>query len=360
VGKYTGVGPWGTYDMAGNVAEWCRNEAIGSSRYILGGAWDTSSSDYFEPGYLPPFDRSASSGFRCVRHTAALPAEAAAQKRVMIRDFSKAKPAPDDVFRIYKAMYAYDRTPLNTKSETVEQDSTDWRKEKITFDAAYGKERMAAYLFVPANVRPPYQTVVFFPSARVLDIPASKTLGDMKFIDYVIKSGRAVLYPVYKGTYERPAQEAGLATVAGRESLIQESKDLGRSIDYLETRTDIDQKKIGYLGVSMGAALGVIFTAVEDRLKAVVFLDGGFFDEKALPGADQADFAPRLKAPTLMIGGKYDWVLEGKDALFRMLGTAAADKKVVTFDTAHDVSEQRTDLVREVVAFLDKYFGRVN
>ena len=27
----------------------------------------------------------------------------------------------------------------------------------------------------------------------------------MKFIDYVIQSGRAVLYPVYKGTYERPA-----------------------------------------------------------------------------------------------------------------------------------------------------------
>ena len=25
----------------------------------------------------------------------------------------------------------------------------------------------------------------------------------MQFIDYVIQSGRAVLYPVYKGTYER-------------------------------------------------------------------------------------------------------------------------------------------------------------
>jgi serine/threonine protein kinase/dienelactone hydrolase len=359
-GKYQGLGPWGAYDMAGNVAEWCRNEGGGNSRYILGGAWNTSSSEYFEPGVLPPFDRSANSGFRCVRNTAAIPAVATAEVRPLIRDFSKAKPVPDELFRIYKAMYTYDRTPLHAKSETVAQDSADWRKEKITFDAAYGKERMAAYLFVPASVRPPYQTVVFFPSARVLDIPASTALGDMKFIDYVIKSGRAVLYPVYKGTYERPGPDNTPTTAAGRDTLIQQSKDLGRSIDYLETRTDIDRTRIGYLGVSMGAALGVILTAVEDRLKAVVFLDGGFFVEKMLPGTDQADFAPRLKAPALMISGKYDWVYLGKDALLRMLGTPPADKKAVTLDTAHDVSEQRADLVREVVAWLDKYLGRVN
>jgi len=364
VGKYQGVGPWGTYDMAGNVAEWCRNEGGGNSRYMLGGAWNTSSAEYFEPGVRPPFDRSASSGFRCVRNMAALPAEATAEVNPMIRDFSKAKPVSDEVFRIYKGMYAYDHTPLNAKLEPVEQDSTDWHKEKITFDAAYGKERMAAYLFVPANVRPPYQTVVFVPSARTLGIPRSMTLGDMKFIDYVIKSGRAVLYPVYKGTYERAGPDdaigSGGTTAAGREILIQDSKDLGRSIDYLETRTDIDRNRIGYLGVSMGAALGVIFTAVEDRFKAVVFLDGGFYAEKMLFGTDQADFAPRLTAPTLMISGKYDWIFMGKDALLRMLGTPAANKKVVMFDTAHDVSEQRADLVREVLAWLDKYLGRVN
>jgi len=358
--KYQGMGAWGTYDMAGNVAEWVRNEGGGNSRYILGGAWNTSSAEYFEPGVLPPLNRSPNSGFRCVRNTAPLPAAATAEIRQEIRDFSKAKPASDEVFRIYKTMYAYDHTPLNAKLEPVDQDSADWHKEKITFDAAYGKERMAAYLFLPTNVRPPYQTVVFFPSARVLDIPNSKKLGDMNFIDYVIKSGRAVLYPVYKGTYERPGPDNTPTTGVGRDVLIQESKDLGRSIDYLETRTDIDLNKLGYLGVSMGGALGVIFTALEDRFKAVVILDGGFFGEKLLPGTDQADFAPRLKAPVLMISGKYDWIFLGKDAMLRMLGTLAADKRAVFLDTAHDVSEQRADLVREVVAWLDKYLGRVN
>ena len=114
-------------------------------------------------------------------------------KTLLRRDFSKVKPASDEVFRIYRNLYAYDRKPLNAKVESVEEDSRDWRKEKITFDAAYGTERMSAYLFLPKNVPPPYQAVMFFPSARVLDIPTSQTLGDLTFIDYVIKSGRVVV-----------------------------------------------------------------------------------------------------------------------------------------------------------------------
>ena len=69
------------------------------------------------------------------------------------------------------------------------------------------------------------------------------------------------------------------------------SKDLGRSIDYLETRQDIDSKKLAYMGISMGAAVGVILAGVEERLKAVILLDGGFVYEKPVPGANQADFA---------------------------------------------------------------------
>ncbi len=63
--------------------------------------------------------------------------------------------------------------------------------------------------------------------------------------------------------------------------------------------------------------------------------------------------------PTLLISGKFKWIFLGKDALMRLLGTPAAQKRL-EFDTAHDVSEQQADLKREVVAWLDKYLGRVN
>ncbi|MEO7859175.1 MAG: hypothetical protein ABIU05_01825, partial [Nitrospirales bacterium] len=126
-----------------------------------------------------------------------------------------------------------------------------------------------------------------------------------------------------------------------------------------ETRPDIDSKRLAYMGVSMGAALGVIFTGVEERLKAAIFLDGGFYYEKQLPGANQADFAPRIKVPTLLISGKFDWIFLGKDALLRLVGTPSANKKAVTFDTAHDVSEQRPALIREVVGWLDQHLGKI-
>ena len=113
------------------------------------------------------------------------------------------------------------------------------------------------------------------------------------------------------------------------------------------------------MGFTMGAAFGVIMAGLEERVKGVMPLDGGFVYEKPLPGAIQADFAARSKAPVLMVTGQFDWVFWGKDAILRQMATPATNQKAVAFDTAHDVSGQRPDLVREVLAWLDRHCGKV-
>ena len=133
----------------------------------------------------------------------ALPEETLASRPLLNRDFSKVTPASDDVFRVYRSMYVYDRTPLDAEVQTAPDATEDWTKHKITFNAAYGNERMTAFLFLPKRTRPPLQVVVFFPSARVDFLQSSADLGDLSFVDYVIKSGRAVIYPIYQGMYER-------------------------------------------------------------------------------------------------------------------------------------------------------------
>ena len=75
VGSRHGIGAFGTYDMAGNVKEWCWN-AVGIRRYILGGGWSESRAFYIRQDALSPFDRSPANGFRCVKYPGgALPDE---------------------------------------------------------------------------------------------------------------------------------------------------------------------------------------------------------------------------------------------------------------------------------------------
>ena len=62
VGKQQGITPYGAYDLAGNVREWCWNET-GKGHIISGGGYDDASYLYRQWSQLPSFDRSAPEWF---------------------------------------------------------------------------------------------------------------------------------------------------------------------------------------------------------------------------------------------------------------------------------------------------------
>ena len=359
VGQHQGLTPYGNYDMAGNVKEWCWNET-GVRRYILGGAWSDPVYIFGQSEARSPFDRTATFGFRCARYTSPLPVALTDPIEQVVRDYAKEKPVSDDVFRVYRSFYAYDRTPLEAKTESMDQTSPYWRKEKVSYRAAYGVERIPAFLFLPRNAAPPYQTVVFFPSSQAQMIRSSEEL-DMQFLDFVIRSGRAALFPIYKETYERLSPPGEKGPNFRRDMVIAWSKDLGRSLDYLETRPDIDRERLAYYGMSLGAIDGTVLVALENRFKAAVFLSGGFRFPRVPPEIEPINFAPRVKVPTLLLGGRQDLAhpLEtAQKPLFRLLGTPEKDKRHFVFEGGH-IAPRIEPIIKEILDWLDRYLGPV-
>lgn len=362
VGSYQSVSPYGAYDMTGNVKEWSWNAdggALEARRYLLGGG--SGDPDYMAwiPDRIPPFERSRTYGFRCAKYPAPVPGALRAPVENPVRDYSKEKPGSDEIFQVYKSIYAYDRTDLRPMVESVDDSSEHWRKEKITFDAAYGGERVIAYLFLPKNASPPYQVVVYFPGAGLF--LKSISFLDMPFSDFIVRSGRALLYPIYQDTYERRVPAAQRGPNFDRDRGIQWFKDLGRSIDYLETRSDIDHRKLAYYGFSMGGPWGAIFMALDQRIRVGVFLAGGLRSDRPPPESDGIHFAPRVRQPVLMVNGRNDhgFPLEtAQRPLFRLLGAPENDKRHLVFDTGHVVPRQI--FIREILEWLDRYLGPVN
>jgi len=360
VGNYRGLGPYGTYDMAGNVKEWCLN-AAGDRKYILGGASTDTPYMYQQRDARLPFDRSPTNGIRLVKipHPESVPGNLTASVSSLTLDYRTVKPVPDAVYRIYEGLYAYDQTPLDAKIESEDDSSPYWRRQRITFHAAYGNERVIAYLFLPKNVSPPYQTVVYFPHSGA-QIFHTLEETQLSIVDFVMKGGRALMYPIYMDTYERLGNPPDPGTNAERDETIAQAKDLRRSVDYLETRPDIDRERLAFFGLSWGGIVGPIMTAVEKRFKIAVFVAGGCDIDKELPEADPINFAPHVKIPVLMIDGRYDFhhPLETcQIPLFRLLGSSPQDKRQVLFDSGH--APPLLPTAKETLDWLDHYLGPV-
>ncbi len=305
-----------------------------------------------------PFDRAPVNGFRLVKYIGPQPADVTAptQDVSVGRDARTLKPVSDDILAVFRRQYAYDREPMNVVLEATEETET-WRKLVVIFDAAYGGERMRASLFLPKTGSPPYQTVVFFPAADAFLLRSSRDMS-LTAMEFIVGSGRAFLYPIYKGTYERATHDERGPNGA-RELRVAWSRDLGRAIDYLETRSDIDLGRLAYYGVSDGADAGVILTALEPRLNASVLQSTGA-GEDVPPEIDLVNYAPRIRIPTLMLNGRYDFgapVDTQQRPLFALLGSPPGQKDHRVIETGHAMPIE--DVRREVLSWLDRYFGPV-
>jgi serine/threonine protein kinase/class 3 adenylate cyclase/dienelactone hydrolase len=383
-GSNPSLGIFDIYDAAGNVKEWCENaaDADGLRRYILGGGFSDPQYMYTLADAQPSLDRSPGNGFRCMQYGSDAPPDWVGRTILRSLNQKTTLSVTDDTFALLEKMYSYDRAPLNVEDAVLDSDSEHWSVEKVSYDAAYGGERIDAFLYLPKNVEPPYQSVVFFPGLNAFGDISSEFLaeGPYRLTQSVVQSGRAVIFPIYKGSYDRnmadalpemhqpflnPFQFSTEKPFMYRDWMVQAVKDTFRTVDYLESRDDMDGDSMAYWGISLGSYIGTITLGLEDRFKAGVFMIGGIVpDEMPHYEVEPAVFAPRISTPLLMLNGDLDFIFPvetGQKPLFELLGTTAEDKNWRTFaNVGHEIPPRvADDFMIETLAWLEKYLGRV-
>lgn len=369
-GSFRTLGQFGTYDMVGNVMEWCANEMEGQ-RTILGAAWNSNQYMFARADFYPPFFRAENFGFRCLKPKPGEtdpPETYAAVRVVPPPDFSHRKPCSGEAFEIIRDQYVYAKSDLKATVESQEDRSEYTRLEKVAFDDAYHEDRIIAYLFLPRRGHPPFQTIIYFPGSAARQLDSLFQYGNVKdgTIEVDNRYGRAFVFPVLEGMFERRLKEFKKVTPQVlRERSIRTYRELARTIDYLETRPEFDKTKLVFESLSEGG-WGAVLVALEKRYRAAVFLSSGIWSGNYLPELyvaerDPIHFLPRITIPVLMQNGKYDCVysMEGIKRRFNLLGTPDKDKHIKFYETGHTVS-MFNECRKDKLDFLDGYLGPAN
>ena len=362
VGEHAGIGWTGTYDMLGNVREWCLNAAPDDQRVIVGGAWDDAAYmieySISIPHSLDPIDRSLQNGIRLasisdeseLRRLASLPVTE--PEVPVIPD-----PWSDEVFAAHVSNFAYDHSELNAVvEESIEY--RYWARQRVTIDTPGGDGRIPVYVYLPKRESSRHSVLVYWPGAAsyIFDSIDQTTFQ----LAFLLRAGRAVVMPVLDGMYERRSQtRPDWSTQSGRDLAIKQVREFRRVIDYLETRSDLDADNLGYAGFSWGGRMGPLVAAVDDRLKVAILNQAGI-NHELHPDIDVTHFLPRARIPTLHFSGRYDTDFRfatSSKPFFDRLGTPAEHKRHVVEPTGHFVSP--TVVKGETLNWLDNYLGPV-
>jgi len=365
-----GLGPWGTYHMAGNAREWVSNFADGDA-VALGSGWPEYASNFARVYTADPLARLPDHGLRLMQMLDDAPLDPTLLEPIkLVRDtpFANRAPVSDDAFAAMRFQFTTPRVaPASVAANRIDE-SPLWTIDEVTLTFA-AQEPTTLFIVRPKAQKGKLQPIVYsgVGDCCYMKRPNRDALEQLQIAGFVVNSGRALVMPIWAGGYERYSPEPRVTAEAmDRERLVslQWQHDLGATLDYLESQPDLDVQKIGYFGISRGASFaGVINIALEPRIHAAVLASGGIWIHSPLhPMIDLINYAPRITMPVLMLSGRYDHIYpyeQSQKRTFELLGTPADKKQQIAYDTGHFTLPPNR-VAADVTDWFDRYLGRVS
>ena len=358
----------GIRNMAGNVKEWATNpQGEGIDRLsILGGAYYDNTYNFNDYYSASPLDRSIGNGIRLVRAVDQDTPDSLDEKPIIHikRDILSEEDVSDEVFEVYRAQFDYPPYPIDAKVELVEGNGSEYLVERFEMAPPYDNdEPLHGYLIYLKEGELKRKPVINFPGAGASlysDSDANIVQRHIKHNDYLLREGYAIVNPVYFSTYNRRktlrtwwANETDLY----KDSIIKIGKDFRRTIDYLETRDDMDVRNLTYMGRSWGSLMSNTLLAVDKRVRSAFVIVGGLQLPRAKREIDPALFIRRVRTPILHITGKLDGIFEYESSqipMQKLLGTPKKDQKMIVLeDVGHGIP--RDTIIANHLAWIRKY-----
>jgi dienelactone hydrolase len=173
------------------------------------------------------------------------------------------KPFPELV-----RQFDYDqKAPLDVKENRVE-DKGGVKVHDITYVSPKGG-RVTAYLVVPKG-RGPFAGLVFMHwgfGYRSSFLAEALMLARTGAVSLMIDAPYLRPAP-WRHEFDTSKPEVN------RDVYVQMVVDLRRGVDLLTSRPDVDARRLGFVGLSLGAHMGGILSGVEKRIKAFVLMGG--------------------------------------------------------------------------------------
>jgi DNA-binding winged helix-turn-helix (wHTH) protein len=364
----TAMSTWGAVNLIGNVREWTTS-SNGQARLSLGVGFSGPQWQYANPTVRLPAERAADQGFRLALYDDSVVAE-----RPMM---AGAVPAVPDVsasaFDEFRQKFHYPAgsvipAMVERGSSEVER---EWLRERYTIDSEELAEPLPVLVFRPRHSARPLQPVIFLPpgDSYAGSFPSSDIDITRYDIDFVVRSGRALVWPIIVGTHERlrrrepPAFEE--LTRRWLENKRIRRAEVGAVIDFLQLSDDFDGDKVSLLAASFGATyVSPHILATEPRIRTAVMMsatlasvDTAMFPDLVNPNS----YWPKVDLPVLLLNGRYDistHLIESRDLLLRSIGTSGADKRGIIYDSSHwPLPPHRVE--KDVTDWLDSHLGPV-